>query len=68
MLQRFYRRNDAARYVGMSTYLFDELVHPYLTAFPNSNLGIAFDRSIDRGLPHVQWHYRWSYEPAISGL
>jgi hypothetical protein len=44
MLQRFYRRNDAARYVGMSTYLFDELVRPYLTAIPISRQGIAFDR------------------------
>lgn len=41
--QRLYRRADAAAYVGMSVFLFDELVRPFLTEIPISRQGIAFD-------------------------
>lgn len=44
MLNRFYRREDAARYLGMSTYLFDQEARPYLTEIPIGKQGIAFDR------------------------
>jgi predicted DNA-binding transcriptional regulator AlpA len=44
MLQKFYRRADAAGYLGMSTYTFDRQARPYLTDIPIGKQGVAFDR------------------------
>ena len=44
MIFRFYRRPDAARYLGMSTFLFDRLARPFLTEIPIGDQGVAFDR------------------------
>lgn len=44
MLRKFYRRADAAEYLGMSTYTFDRQARPYLTEIPISKQGVAFDR------------------------
>ncbi len=44
MLNRFYRRAEAAQYLGMSTFTFDREARPYLTEIPIARQGIAFDR------------------------
>ena len=44
MLQKFYRRADAAGYLGMSSYTFDRQARPYLTDISIGKQGVAFDR------------------------
>ena len=44
MLQKFFRRADAAGYLGMSSYTFDRQARPYLTDIPIGKQGVAFDR------------------------
>lgn len=53
LLQRLYRRRDAAAYVGASVYTFDRLVRPYLTTVPIGDQGVAFDRlELDAWVEH----------------
>ena len=62
LLTRLYRRADAAKYVGMSVYLFDREVRPYLTDIPIGNQGIGFDRfELDEWVDH---HIRANGRPA----
>ncbi len=44
LLARLYRRSDAAKYLGMSVYLFDRLARPHLTEIRISAQAVAFDR------------------------